>query len=231
MLFDEEAEGDFHAIYVRPTDGSPATRIGEGRSLAISPDGQWVAANVRGRGSAVVLLPTGPGEPRVLDAAGEGVQEAEFFPDGKRLLIDGKGVIDLQSGKLGTGAPEGQTCHAFSPTGTEVACVGPAGEGVIWALEGGGLRRIPGFLPGESVMQWSSDGRSLYVCRTDIVPMRVFRLDLTTGKRELWREFRPTDSAALLTWSYYFAMTPDARTYAYSSLNMPSDLYLVTGLE
>ena len=30
MLFDEEAEGAFHAIYVRPTDGSPATRIGEG---------------------------------------------------------------------------------------------------------------------------------------------------------------------------------------------------------
>ena len=231
MLFDEEAEGDFHVIYVRPTDGSPATRIGEGRSLAISPDGQWVAANARGRGSTLVLLPTGPGEARVLDAAGEGVQEAAFFPDGKRLLIDGSRVIDLQTGKVSAGAPEGATCQAFSPAGTEMACVGPADEGVIWALEGGGLRPIPGFLPGECVMQWSSDGRSLYVCHLDIVPLRVFRLDLTTGKRELWHEFRPTETAALAAWTYYFAMTPDGKAYAYSTFNLPSDLYLVTGLE
>ncbi len=231
MLFDEEAEGDFHVIYVRPTDGSPATRIGEGRSLAISPDGLWVAANARGRGSPVVLLPTGPGEPRVLDEAGEGVQEAAFFPDGKRLLIDGKGVIDLQTGKAGAGAPEGVVCQAFSPAGAEMACLGPAGEGVIWTLEGAALRPIPGFLPGENVMQWSSDGRSLYVGHLDMVPLRVFRLDLTTGKRELWHEFRPTEAAALAAWTYYFSMTPDARAYAYSTFNIPSDLYLVTGLE
>ena len=112
-----------------------------------------------------------------------------------------------------------------------MACVGPAGEGVIWTLEGGGLRPIPGFQPGESVMQWSSDGRSLYVGHLDIVPLRVFRLDLATGNRELWHEFEPTDTAACFAWSYYFAMTPDGKSYAYSTLNIPSDLYLVTGLE
>jgi hypothetical protein len=62
------------------------------------------------------------------------------------------------------------------------------------------------------------------------VSLKVFRLDLATGKRELWRAFTPADTAALLTWPYYFSMTPDGKSYTYSSMNAPSGLYLVTGL-
>ena len=231
MLFAEEAEGAFHAIYVRRTDGSPATRIGEGRALAISPDGRWVATNAGGRGAPLVLLPTGPGEPRALETEGQAVEEAMFFPDGKRLLINGNHMIDLQTGKVRAASPEGVACQAVSPDGTEMACVGAAGEGLILVVEGGASRPIPGFKPGESVWQWSSDGRSLYVGQSDVVPLAIHRLDLATGKREPWREFRPTDRSALIAWTYYFAMTPDGKSYAYSSFNMPSDLYLVTGLE
>jgi len=232
MLFDEGGEGYFHTIYVRPMDGSPAKRIGEGRSLAISPDGHWVAANAAGRRSQLVLLPTGAGEPKVLDSEGHGFEEAAFFPDGKQLLAvgDRSCLIDLQTGKLRVVAPSGTSCLVVSPDGREMACTGPKGEGVIYPVEGGASRPIPGFEAGrEGPLAWSSDGRSLYVGQSGRLPLRIFRLDLATGKREFWREFAPPDRAALSD-MYYFAMTPDGKAYAYSPFYLPTDLYLVTGL-
>ena len=119
LLFDEGAEGDFHAIYVRPTDGSPAKLIGEGRSMAISPDGRWVAANSRESGSKVVLLPTGAGEPKVLDDGSQHFEEGTFFPDGQRLLVVGGSsvVIDLATGKRTAVGAEGSCARPSRRTG------------------------------------------------------------------------------------------------------------------
>jgi eukaryotic-like serine/threonine-protein kinase len=245
MLFDEGSEGYFHTVYVRPMDGSPAKRIGEGRALAISPDGQWVAANVGGRGSQTVLMPTGAGEPKALGDEGHRFEEAAFFPGGKRILLlavdpghaDRSYVKDLQTGKMRAVAPEGISCQVVSPDGTETACTGPHGEGAIYSVEGGTSRPIPGFQTGrEDPLMWSADGRSLYVGPVAVpqrwdATLRVFRLDLATGKRELWHEFTPADLTARLAPLYNFAMTSDGKSYAYSFLNGPSDLYLVTGLK
>ncbi len=237
LLFDEGGEGLFHAIYVRPTDGSPAKLIGEGRAMAISPDGRWAVTNSKDRGSKTLLVPTGAGEPIVLDDGSHGFEEATFFAGGKRILLEAvegpSCVIDLPSGKPRPIAPKGVHCSVMSPDGKEAACRGPKGEGVIYAVDGGAARPIPGFPAneGEQIFQWSEDGRSLYVGRGSEVPMKVFRLDLTTGTRELWHEFKPTETGLLYRGLYYFTMTRDGRFYAYSSFVITSDLYLVTGLK
>ena len=243
LLFDEGAEGNFHAIYVRPMDGSPAKRLGEGRSLAISPDGRTVLANSVGRGSPLVLLPTGAGDARPLDSEGHRIEEATFFRDGKRLLLlardpghqDQTFARYLETGGMVAIAPEGMTCLVISPDEKEVACVGPRGEGVLTPLGGWASRPIPGFQAGDEPEIWSADGRALYV-RQLLVGTKshsdVFRLDLATGRRELWHSFAPPDRAALFDGGFQnFAMTPDGASYAYSFLNVPSDLYLVTGLK
>jgi Tol biopolymer transport system component len=232
LLFEEGAEGNFHAIYVRPTDGSPAKLLGEGRSMAISPDGRWVAANTRERGSQLVLLPTGAGEPKVLDAGGRHFDEGTFFPDSRRLLLwgDSPCVLDTETGKRTDIAGEGFSCKVVSPDGKEAACIGPAGEGTIYPVDGGASRAIPGFVSGEDVLQWSADGRALFVGQLGMESMSVFRLDLTTGKRELWHQFSPEDRNDITHSLDYFAMTPDGKSYAYSSFRIPTDLYLVTGL-
>ena len=230
LVFDEGGEGYFHAIYVRPTDGSPAKWIGEGRSLAISPDGRWVASNARERGSALVLLPTGAGEPRTLDDGRRHLDEAIFFSDSRRVLARGSEswIFDVTTGSARR-VGERLSCSSVSPDGKEVACTEPSGRGVLVEVESGASRPIPGFLDGEHVFQWSSDGRALYAGRVGGFAVSIFRLDLATGRRALWRELAPADRAAAMP-LYFFAMTPDARFYAYSYYSVPSDLYLVTGL-
>ena len=43
LLFREEGEagGPSYAVYLRTTDGAPAVRLGEGASMALSPDEKW----------------------------------------------------------------------------------------------------------------------------------------------------------------------------------------------
>ncbi|MFY9912176.1 MAG: protein kinase, partial [Candidatus Sulfotelmatobacter sp.] len=91
LLFREEGEagGPTYAVYLRKTDGSPAVRLGDGQSLALSPDGNWALACRGDTQTDLFLLPTGPGEPRTLKGHDIIHNAARWFPDGKRLLIAG----------------------------------------------------------------------------------------------------------------------------------------------
>ncbi|HEV2691041.1 MAG TPA: protein kinase, partial [Bryobacteraceae bacterium] len=76
LLFDEEGGGgalDYsksggftYAVYIRKTDGSPAVLLGEGGSVALSPDGKWAITQSQGSPSRLRLIPTGAGQPREL---------------------------------------------------------------------------------------------------------------------------------------------------------------------
>jgi hypothetical protein len=61
VSFDEtgEAGGETGGLYVRQTDGSPAVRLGDGRSPTFSPDGKWVLARSPAVRRGVIELPTG----------------------------------------------------------------------------------------------------------------------------------------------------------------------------
>src|SRR5262249_38604463 len=119
LLFTETAMGGgpAMAVYKRKTDGSPAVRLGEGRALALSPDGRWALAAPVGDGSRLVLLPTGPGQPREITLPGIRLlgEGASFFPDGKRVLLramdaDRKSqlyVLEIESGKARAVTPQG----------------------------------------------------------------------------------------------------------------------------
>src|SRR5262249_26734336 len=92
VLFNERgARGDENgSIYLRRTDGAPAVRLGEGVPLALSPDGAFVLARHQQRDDALVVLPTGPGERRVLEHSGlVGYWDAAFGPDGRSFAFVG----------------------------------------------------------------------------------------------------------------------------------------------
>ncbi len=239
VLFDEQQLTP-NGIYLRPLDGSPAIRIGEGRSFGISPDGRWVLMTRKPGSGELALLPTGAGEPRPLPKIDLALQWASWFPDGRRILISGSEpghrerlyVEDLPDGKPRAFTPEGVGTgfHAVSPDGKSVFALGPELKLAIYPVEPGEPRPVPGLAPEELSMGWTSDGRSLYVLRSIEKPSRIDIVDVESGGRTPWKEFRPPDPAGVFVVSPA-QITPDGKAYVYSYRRLLDDLFLVTGLK
>ena len=160
--------------YLRKTDGSDAKMLGEGKALALSPDEKWALVVRPSPEPHLALLPTGVGEPRELPGGGATVQYhwASFFPDGSRILIAAqeKGkpprsyIQDLSGGPPRPFAEEGMRATLVSPDGREIAGTTLEGLQLIYRADGEGrARAIPGAEPGDFLVQWSADGKSILV--------------------------------------------------------------------
>ncbi|HXO36737.1 MAG TPA: protein kinase [Candidatus Acidoferrales bacterium] len=250
LLFDEEGGGgalDYsksggltYAVYIRKTDGSPAVLLGEGGAVALSPDGKWVIAQTQESPSQFRLLPTAAGEPRDLTKDNVNHSWAHWFPDGKRILFSadepGKGVrfytYDLASGKSVAISQEGVngTAFALSPDSQQIAAIGPDQKGYLYPVAGGEPQLVAGISQGEQPITWSADGRSLYIYQPGELPARVYRLDVKSGQRTLWKELMPSDPAGVENIGPIY-MTPDAKSCVFGYHRMLADLYLVEGLK
>jgi hypothetical protein len=226
------------AIYLRKTDGSPAVRLGDGNRPALSPDGKWVSCVVSdGPRTTLTLLPTGAGVARTIGASGIHYERVEWFPDGERLLFEGNEsnrearafVQDIHGGKPIPLTPEGTVATRVSPDQT-YATVLAAGKLSLFPIRGGDPKLIANLEPGESVIRWSRDGRSLFLRKLiGHATLRITRLDVATGRRELWKELKTPDSVGVQI--VQVVMTPDGNFYAYSFQRDISTLYLAQGLK
>lgn len=115
------------------------------------------------------------------------------------------------------------TWRPVSPDGSRVVFFD--GQYLLYAVDEGQPQPIPGLQRGEIVIGWTPDGRALYVRSTRQTPVKIFRLDVSTGHRQLWKGTGATEGWAQL------AMTPDGGAYAYGHPTSTSDLYLVEGLK
>jgi Tol biopolymer transport system component len=241
LVFREQGEGagpSMFSIWKRQTDGSPAVRLGDGQACGLSPDGKWVlAVRPQPPPAQLVLIPTGAGEPRNLTNDVIFHRTGAWFPDGKRVLFvgndPGKGprlwVQDLQGGPPhAISADEGKgtlwmTWRPISPDGKTVVWF--YGRFLLYPTDGGEPRPIPGLIEGEIPIGWTSDGQAIYVRDVRQTPTHVSRLDVSTGRRQPWKEI-PAPKAYL-----QLVMTPDGKSYAYGYSTNASDLYLVEGLK
>ncbi len=171
LLFGEYFEGGGvrGRIYLRETDGSPAVQLAEGYPGCLSPDGRW--AVIRREGARTLsLIPTGAGEERDLPRTDFDVYKAAFFPDGRRLLLGGQGpghsgrlyVQDLETGLTRAITPEMTGAGVVSPDGTRVATIGHDGH-FFYPVDGGERLPFAGPEDEEWPLQWSADGRYVYV--------------------------------------------------------------------
>jgi hypothetical protein len=188
------------------------------------------------------LLPTGSGNPAEVKIPGlVGFNWGNWFPNGRRLLLDAREadraarlyVVPVEGGTPKAISPQGFVLKTFgnsvSPDGRLVAAVDPNGLAWLLPTDGSGGKPIAGMEAGEVPLQFSGDGRSLYIVKGGEVPGKVWRLDLGTAKRERVLELSPADLAGVTSLESIL-LTPDGRSYAYSYHNNLSDLYLVDGL-
>jgi serine/threonine protein kinase/Tol biopolymer transport system component len=242
LLFAEagEAGGSTYSIYIRGTDGSPAIRLGDGNPQVLSPDGAWVLALTHATPAQLFLLPTKAGARR--SATNDSIDHVAggFTPDGKQIVFagnePGKGVRlyvqDLAGGEPRAISPEGGGLPVIwvSPDGKFVQGVDAEGRRVLYPLDGGEPRPIPGIHPDEHVNGFSADSKSVFVHNFAGLPSTITRVDLATGKRTDWKQIAPADAAGVDAIGG-IGITPDEKSYVYSYTRDLSDLYVVEGLK
>lgn len=228
-------------VFVREVDGGPATLIGSGYGVALSPDGRWALLRTRpSAGQAtLVLVPLGPGEPRPLPRdgidVGEGNSLADFAGD-ERLVLrarEGDGPWRTYVQALGDGPPR---VLAHEP-GVIVSPIAPDGDRFVaeradrsyWVSAISGNRgadiRVP-LAPATRILQWTSDGRALIVATIDS-PLRrsVARFDLASGRTTPLRQLGPIGDAGVLE-RRGLAASRDGTIVAESEVRTVGQLYL-----
>ncbi len=241
LIITESGESGFR-VFLRRTDGSQTAQLADGGGFALSPDGRWVILQSLDP-PKLSLLPTGPGDIKLIpNEHFAGYTWANWFPDGKRILIVGSEpdrrnrlyVQDLDGGAPRPISAEGTSIQtgsdAISPNGEWVAALGPNRVPALYPTDGGDVRPLSGVVPGDLPSRWSSDGRFLYLFRQGVLPAPIYRLEVQTGKKELWKEVGPSDRAGVNSIGH-FQITPDGAYYAYNFLRSLSDLYVVDGLK
>jgi eukaryotic-like serine/threonine-protein kinase len=229
------------AVYLRAMDGSPAIRLGEGWAGNFSPDDKWVIVT-RNETPQVQLLPTGAGVPRAVPTGPvNDVKSAYWFPDGRRILLNGaepgRRIRYYALDAAGHTPPRAITPEGVNDFPIHSSPISPDGRwliawdlrrsaAVLFPIEGGSIRPIP-HAPPDSAIGWA-DNNSLYVSEGGL-PLRVFREELATGRRVLWRELMPSDPAGVGGIENVH-ISAKGTAYAYTYGRVLSDLYVASGI-
>ena len=234
------AGGESGLIYVRKTNTATPIAIGSGLGCAISPDGKWVLALEKGN---MVLHSVEPGESQVLDPGfiEEHKYWASFVPDGKSIILNGsekgKGprcyIQDLRGGKPKPVTPEGvllpQAAAPVSPDGSRLIAIGSDNEFYFYPIEGEGeIRRVPGLTTIDRFHRWTDDGQSVFVSSQEL-PGTIYRVDVSSGRRELWKQIIPPERAS--NSAIHIQLSADGKSYYYRASRLFSELYLIRNLK
>jgi serine/threonine protein kinase len=240
VLFDEAgiAGGSRGAVFLRRLDGSPAVRLGDGQSLGLSPNGASALTFLPDARDELRIVPTGPGETRIVRAKGLTYTTARWFPDGKRLLVAAREpqrtpslfVQAIESGTLRR-IVEDASDGVISPDSLTVATIGETGDVTLTPVDGGRSRVVHGAPAGAGLIRWSDSNRYLFIQEDSLFPARILKLDLDTGHAEPWQTLRPADIAGVAFNNGYLALSADGRSYCYSYVQFLSSLLVVDGLK
>jgi DNA-binding winged helix-turn-helix (wHTH) protein/Tol biopolymer transport system component len=238
VLFDESGEGGgpHYSAYCRRAEAGSATRLGEGIAMAISPDGKWAITVANEDRRRLTLVPLSSGDTRTISGHGLTYDWVRIFPDGTRLLAGGTlpgSTPALFTQTLDGSKPQRINANTYlsrpviSPDGKLIAGIDAQTRLVILPVEGGEPKPIPlGFYG--APLRWSSEGTSLLVQKGGMVPADVFRVDIRTGKYELWKEIAPPDLVGVMVISPA-VISRDGKSYAYSFNRTLSELFAVDG--
>ncbi len=234
--------GDLYAVLLRKTDGSPVIRLGDGLNFALSPDGAWAWTELLKDPPEVELLPTGTGEARRLENSGiDSYVGMGWMPDSQRFIFSGNepghgNRFYIQGIENGKARPI--TAEGFSSVGHSVP-ISPDGKQFVafdehnhaWNLcqvTNGGCALLRGAEEQDNPVQWSADGKYIYVGVRQ--PFTSFwRIEIATGHRKLWKQVVVSDPVGVNELLPEF-ITPDGKSFAYRYARRLDELYLADGV-
>jgi eukaryotic-like serine/threonine-protein kinase len=167
---------------------------------------------------------------------------AAWVPDGHRLVVSGaepgKGSrLFLQDVAGGLPRPltgEGVRLRPFvarvvSPDGRFVTALRPDGEAAVYPVEGGEPRPIAGLGNDLVPLGWTDRPGVLFArSRRDGRTCPVYRVDVTTGRRQLWKEVGSGDPSGSPSVEFV-TVSADGGSYAHSITRLDADLFVVSG--
>jgi Tol biopolymer transport system component len=242
MLFDESGEGGGASggAYLRPTDGSPAVRLGDGVGVALSPDSAWALTRIFANPSHFVLVPVKAGQPKALppDDLGRPAY-GTYVPDGSKVVFvanaPGRGsrlyVQDLAGGAPKAVSEEGIGASRLfvSPDSRWIAAIGPDRRVHLYPLGGGSPTDLPASRFSDFPSGWTADGKGLYVSQQGI-PCTLDLIDVASGRRTHIRDLSGSDAGGVTSFGPV-RVTPDGRTMIVGVVRILSTLYQVQGLK
>jgi Tol biopolymer transport system component len=134
-------------------------------------------------------------------------------------------ILDLATGNT---KPVAGPAAGISPDGRFVVVIA-SGKVAIHSVETGGETVVGTVDPSARVIRWSGDGHYVFFYRSDRDRVEILRLDVRTGRTELWREARMPDPAAEFFGSV--TLSADGKSYAFSFQRDLATLYVVDGVK
>jgi hypothetical protein len=228
-----EQSGNDYSVYVRKSDGSPAVRLtGGGYGTDITADGKWAMVILPDDpAQRVHVVPVGAGQARVLHWDGIQPRWAEWFPDGHRILMGA--TPSGQADAVYLTDVNGSTPKQLSPGTAPPGAVAPDGNSFLSyrnealaarSLSDGSSKPIAGIQAGEFPIRWA-DSKHVFVQAITATGLIIYKVDVESGKRELWQTITPKDATGLRPMMTPIAITPDGRWMAFGCRTQLGQLY------
>jgi hypothetical protein len=245
--------------WLRPTTGGPGRRVvvepATTQIWSMTPDARWVlivrAPEAPEAGAAsdparaeLVLVPTGPGEERVISTERFGSLGIACFFDTNDAFFCYSAAEPGQKPRGWIRSLSAENWRPITPEGVVPVCIRWPQQEVVgetlsdhtyarYPLDGGPPQPFPASIWPDFDWMWNAtqDGRFGSVWRTPLgsIPCVVERIDLDTGLRMPWRTIQPEDATGMLGMSPVYRRS-ELDAYAYSYRRYLQDLFLFEGL-
>lgn len=244
VLFYESGQGGGpdYTTFVRRTDGSLPVRVGTGRALALSPDGQWVLSVPLHDPNRLDVAPVGPGEARQIRIPGAAIHEvAGFVGDGRTLYVTTQDaerrrttwLVDVDGRnprRLPLPAGRAVFDDTFSPDGTRFvqSCVDEKAA-CVFHVDGSAPEPVRGSRPEWRAVGWDVKGRIYFREAKHGPAQSLWRVEPATGRADALGDLAPRDRAGadgLL--GVVVSRRGDA--WAFNVRRRLSDLHVVSGV-
>ena len=130
-----------------------------------------------------------------------------------------RAISPENSGTVGVVTPDGRFV---------IGQTGP--KRFLFPIDGGAPVPFSIMASDDRPLQWSPDGRLLYVRRSATWPPIVDRIDVSTGRREAWKTIQPADPVGVDI-VVRIVVTPDGKAYCHDYIRLLSELFVVEGLK